>query len=80
MDRWYSLMLSYLSRQSIYCGDGIQYETCDNSNVSSKKPWIQIVVGDANIKGFDKTVFCKIVSMYHQFSHNYCDTTSCVLS
>ena len=39
----------------------------DISNVSSKKPWIQIVVGDANIKGFDKTVFCKIVSIYLYF-------------
>jgi len=30
-----------------------------------------------DITGFLWTV---ILSMYHQFSHNYCDTTSCVLS
>ena len=38
MDQWYSLMPSYLSRQSIYCGDGIQHETCDNSNEHVTSP------------------------------------------
>jgi hypothetical protein len=50
----------------------------DISNVSSKKPSIQIVVGDANIKGFDKTVFCKIVSIYQKLEDRKTDTTYCI--
>ena len=49
-------MLSYLSSQSIYCGDVIQFKTCDNSNLSQASHIADICYVSTILKTFHLVV------------------------